>query len=132
MTFSEAVTVTGTQASTDPLKADLDPLKDHPDSVTGERIASDIKPVDRYDAYRAFAKGLSGPLEETYDWHGVKDDGQFIPTRQFDEAGLLCRDFTEETSHHGTEGYDPKVDIEPRSTMVFGTACREGDGWHFR
>ena len=126
----ESVTVTANGIAA--LTADLDPLKDFPDGVTGERIARDINKVDRYDAYRAFARGLSGPLEETYDWHGLRDDGQFIPTRQFDEAGLLCRDFTEETAHHGTEGFDPKIGIEPRSTTVFGTACRERDGWHFR
>ena len=127
----ETVTVTADPLA---LTADLDPAKQNFDSWTGKQIARDIDPVDRYFAFQAFARGLSGPLNDFYDWHGLRDDGHFIPSRQFDEAGLVCRDFSEHTQHHGTEGYDPNSQraSEDRSGVVFGTACRERDGWHFR
>jgi hypothetical protein len=128
----ETVIVTGEQPA---LTADLDPLKQHFDSWTGEQIARDIEPIDRRDAFMAFARGLTGPLNDFYDWQGLRDNGQFIPSRQFNEAGLVCRDFSEHTRHHGSEGYDPQspqLAVDTRPPVVFGTACREKDGWHFR
>jgi hypothetical protein len=126
----EQVTVQGAQGA---LTADLDPGKDRPDGLTGDQIARDIDPADRYAAFQELNKTLSGPLEEFYDWQGVHERGFFIPTREFDEAGLRCRDFTEQTEHQGSEGLDPMHDPfnEPPS-VVFGTACHERDGWHFR
>jgi surface antigen len=117
------------------LTADLDPAKRSFDSWTGQQIARDIDPSDRYFAFQAFARGLSGPLNQFYDWHGLRDDGFFIPARQFNEAGLLCRDFSERTEHHGGEGYDPQnpqIAADDRPPVVFGTACHQPDGWHFR
>jgi hypothetical protein len=128
----ESVTVTGKQTDLDALKADLDPTRDHFDGLTGEKISRDIDPLDRYSAFQEFARGLSGPLGEAYDWHGLRDDGFFRPTREFYEAGLLCRDFTEETNHHSVENPKPLSGIDSRPPMVLGTACRERDGWHFR
>ena len=126
---SETVTVTGDRAA---LTADLDPTNDHFDGLTGDKIAHDIDPLDRYDAFRQFAKGLTGPLGETYDWHGLRDDGTFRPTREYTEAGLLCRDFTEETNHRDVESSVPQAGMDDREPIILGTACHERDGWHFR
>ena len=117
------------------LTADLDPNNRSFDSWTGKQIARDIDPADRYFAFQAFALGLSGPLNDFYDWHGMREDGYFVPARQFNEAGVLCRDFSESTEHHGSEGFDPQnpqLAVDDRPVVVFGTACREPDGWHFR
>jgi hypothetical protein len=130
---SETVTVTGQQPGIELQKGDLDPMKDHFDGLTGEKISRDIDRLDRTDAFREFARGLTGPLGQTYDWHGLRDDGQFRPTREFYEAGLLCRDFTEETNHHGLESPVPQnTATDVRQPIILGTACRERDGWHFR
>lgn len=123
----ESVTVTGT-ADKDMLRGDLDPTRTQFRGLTGEQISRAIDPLDRESAFREFARGLSGPLGESYDWHGLRDDGRFRATREFREAGLLCRDFTAETSRRGA--YAPKP--EPVSAIVMGTACREPDGWYFR
>jgi hypothetical protein len=116
------------------LTADLDPARDHADSLTAEQIDRDIAPADRYSAFQEFSKGLSGPLNDFYDWQGVYDSGMFIPTHEFTEAGYVCRDFSEKTRHSGTEGYDPmsRYNFDDRPMVVFGTACHERDGWHFR
>jgi hypothetical protein len=127
----EIVTVTGTRVL-DALKADLDPTKNHYDGITGERIARDIAPLDRYSAFQEFARGLSGPLGRDYYWYGLHDDGHFSPTREFYEAGLLCRDFTEETDHRDVEVFPPSLDMDRREPIIMGTACHEPDGWHFR
>jgi hypothetical protein len=128
---TETVTVQGMREG---LTADLDPTKDHPDGFTAEQIDRDINPADRYSAFREFSKGLTGPLNDFYDWQGVYESGSFIPTHEFRESGLLCRDFTEQTRHQGSEGYDPMslYNFDDRPLVVFGTACRERDGWHFR
>lgn len=128
----ESVTVTAQRPNLDTMKADLDPTRDHFDGLTGDKISRDIDRLDRYDAFRVFALSLTGPLGESYDWHGLRDDGRFRPTREFTEAGLLCRDFTEETNHHGLETSVPTNGTDTRSPIVLGTACREPDGWHFR
>jgi hypothetical protein len=128
----ESVTVTGRQTGPDALTADLDPARDHFDGLTGEKIARDIDPLDRYSAFQEFALGLSGPLNESYDWYGLRDDGRFRPTREFYEAGLLCRDFTEETDHRAVETVPPEATMDARPPIVLGTACHERDGWHFR
>ena len=90
VTPNESVTVQGAQGG---LTADLDPAKDHPDGFTAEQIDRDINPADRYSAFQEFSKGLVGPLNDFYDWQGVYESGSFIPTHEFREAGLLCRDF---------------------------------------
>ena len=131
-TPSETVTVTGNRPLLDLMKGDLDPTKEHFDGLTGEKISRDIDPLDRYDAFLVFARGLSGPLGEAYNWHGLRDDGLFRPTREFFEAGLLCRDFVEETNHHGVESLEPNKNIDRRQPIILGTACHERDGWHFR
>ncbi len=129
----ESVTVMARQADADMMKADLDPARQHFDGLTGEAISRDIEPLDRYSAFRVFAKGLDGPLMESYDWYGLRDDGNFRPTREFFTAGLLCRDFTEETDHHDAEESQvPPARFDFRRPVVMGTACHERDGWHFR
>src|SRR5262249_13811317 len=111
----------------------LDPTRDHLDGFTGEQISRDIDRDDRYSAFQVFNKGLSGPLNDFYDWQGLHERGFFIPTREFDEAGLLFRDSPEKTEHQGSEGLDPMHNpFEDRPDVVFGTACHERDGWHFR
>lgn len=126
----ESVTVTADPLA---LTGDLDPLKRDYFGFTAQQIARDIDPLDRYDAFRAFAAGLAGPLNTFYDWHGFHADGLFIPTHEFVDAGLACRDFVEHTHHHETEGYDPQhARPDDRPPVIFGTACREKDGWHFR
>jgi len=131
----ESVTVPGTRSGPEDLKADLDPTKSHFDGLTGEMIARDILPEDRGSAFQELSHSLSGPLGKTYEWHGVHDDGVFIPTREYDDAGLLCRDFWEQTDHRsGSEGYDPmaRFNFDDRTMVIPGSACRESDGWHFR
>jgi hypothetical protein len=54
------------------------------------------------------------------------------PAIQFYDAGLLCRDFTEETDHRDVEDPEARTSIDVRPPIVFGTACHEPDGWHFR
>jgi surface antigen len=128
----ETVTVTGRQPDRDTMAGDLDPTNTHFHGLTGEQISRDIDPLDRESAFREFARGLSGPLGESYDWHGLRDDGRFRATREFREAGLLCRDFTEETSHRSVEALMPETTSDGGNTIVMGTACREPDGWYFR
>ncbi|HVZ27204.1 MAG TPA: hypothetical protein VG798_00975 [Rhizomicrobium sp.] len=128
----ETVTVTGQSPVIGAMTADLDPTRTHFGGLTGEKISRDIDPLDRYSAFREFARGLSGPLGEWYNWHGLRDDGHFRPTREFYEAGLLCRDFTEETVHRQVEVFPPQAAMDVRPPLVLGTACREEDGWHFR
>jgi hypothetical protein len=130
----ETITVTGKQAVLDAMTADLDPSKDHYSGFTGEQIARDIDPVDRTSAFREFAIGLSGPLDRFYDWRGLREDGVFVPTREFYDAGLLCRDFSEETDHQPPEDRSQQnsIAVDIRPPIVFGTACHESDGWHFR
>jgi surface antigen len=134
----ETVTVTGTGVHPDALTADLDPTKEHFNGLTGDKISRGIDPLDRQSAFTAFAKGLTGPLMTEYDWQGLHDDGHFRPTREYQEAGLLCRDFTVETDHHRMETLGQPNNtlgpsqIDTRAPVVMGTACREGDGWHFR
>jgi surface antigen len=132
----ESVTVTGKRTDLDAMKADLDPTRDHFGGLTGEKIARDIDPLDRYSAFHEFARGLAGPLGESYDWYGLRDNGRFRPTREFYEAGLLCRDFVEETDHRGEEdgpgNAEQQSRIQFREPILMGTACRENDGWHFR
>jgi len=129
---TETVTITGQRPDFDFLKGDLDPTAEHFEGLTGEKISRDIDPLDRYDAFMAFARGLTGPVGDVYDWHGLRDDGFFRPTREFFQAGLLCRDFVEETNHHGVESLAPNKNTDSRPPIVLGTACRERDGWHFR
>lgn len=133
----ETVTVPGERPSVPELKADLDPTKDQYNGMTGRMITQDIRPEDRSMAFQELAKSLSGPLDENYAWHGAVDDGVFIPTREYEEDGLLCRDFWQQTDHRGTEGHDPKntrdrFSFAGPSPVMPGTACRESDGWHFR
>jgi surface antigen len=133
----ETVTVTGTGVQPDALTADLDPTKEHITGLTGDKISHVIDPLDRQSAFMAFAKGLNGPLMTDYDWQGLRDDGHFRPTREYQEAGLSCRDFTIETDHHRmatgqtNDALGPSQ-IDVRAPVIIGTACREGDGWHFR
>ena len=128
----ETVTVTGKQADQDLMRGDLDPTSSHFHGLTGEQISRDIDPLDRESAFREFARGLAGPLGESYDWHGLRDDGRFRTTREFHEAGLLCRDFTAETAHRGIGAPRPEENRPGSSSIVMGTACREPDGWYFR
>jgi surface antigen len=133
----ETITVPGERPALPELNADLDPIKDQYSGMTGRNIQRDIRPEDRTVAFQELARSLSGPLDQTHNWHGAYDDGTFTPTREYEEAGLLCRDFWEQTDHHGTEGYDTR---DTRQSFSFagpspvrpGTACREHDGWHFR
>lgn len=133
----ETITAPGERPVVPELKADLDPTKDHYNGMTGRTITRDIRPEDRTVAFQELARSLSGPLDENYSWSGAVDDGVFIPTREYEEAGLLCRDFWQQTDHRGTEGYDPRdtregYSFHGRSPVMPGTACREHDGWHFR
>lgn len=130
----ESITVPGARPDLPDLTGDLDPSKAHFDGLTGQTIARDILPEDRSSAFQELANSLTGPLGKTYEWHGPHDDGVFIPTREYDEAGLLCRDFWEQTDHRASEGYDPldRFQFDDRSPIIPGSACRESDGWHFR
>lgn len=134
---NESVTVPGERPALPELKADLDPTKDQYNSMTGRNIVRDIRPEDRTAAFLELSRSLSGPLDQNYNWNGAYDDGVFIPTREYEEAGLLCRDFWQQTDHRGSEGYDTRdgrnrFNFQGPSPVTPGTACRESDGWHFR
>ncbi len=134
---NESVTVPGERPVLPELKEDLDPTKDNYSGATGRTIARDIRPEDRTVAFQELARSLSGPLDENYSWHGAYDEGVFTPTREYVKAGLLCRDFWQQTDHRGSEGYNTRdtregFNLSGPSPVTPGSACRESDGWHFR
>ncbi|HXC56650.1 MAG TPA: hypothetical protein VNU97_15230 [Rhizomicrobium sp.] len=89
--------------------------------LLGNAISRDIDCDDQRYAYDSYATGLNGEIGHRYDWRHGESYGYFTPTREYNDDGLRCRDFTIDTWRHGEEY---KHD---------GTACYERDGnWHFR
>ena len=118
---NESVTVTG--------KGPLKPQNELSDSVvdgffgglTGQDLVRSIDALDRPMAYEIFVEGLSGPMGEWHDWHGLRGDGRIRATRDFTDGAVACRDITIQVALH-----------EPEERTIMGTACREADGWRFR
>jgi surface antigen len=91
--------------------------------IAGNAIAGDIECQDRPYAFRAYSEGFQGPIGQHYEWYNDQrtSHGSFMPTREYRDRGLICRDFQEER------------DVRGRHLNRLGTACRENDGnWHFR
>jgi surface antigen len=88
--------------------------------MLGNAITRDMPCEDHPYAMRVYAEGLDGDIGERYEWHHGDDYGYFVPERQFDRDGYVCRSFSETTYAHG------------RTYTRSGTACRHRDGqWHF-
>lgn len=88
--------------------------------MLGNTITHDMPCEDHPYAFRVYAEGLDGDLGRRYEWHHGDDYGYFIPEREFQRDGYLCRSFSETTYRGG------------RSFNRSGTACRMRDGhWHF-
>ena len=113
---TESVIVTGRQLPDDPANRIIDDaLGQFSTTAVTQEIAADDSEV----ALRVIATALNGTLGEWYEWHGVHGgEGRFRPTQEYQSRGLLCRDFTMQTSLN--------------DKVILGSACRQADGWHIR
>ena len=74
--------------------------------MAGNAIAGDIECRDRPYAFRAYSEGFEGPVGRRYEWYNDRrsSHGSFMPTREYRDRGLICRDFQEDRyvppSHH--------------------------------
>ncbi len=86
----------------------------------GNAVTRDMPCQDHPYAMRVYAQGLDGDIGQRYQWRHDNDYGYFVPERQFDRDGYVCRSFSTTTYARG------------RSYTRSGTACRHRDGnWHF-
>ncbi len=89
--------------------------------LLGNALSRDVDCDDQSYAFDSYATGLNGEIGRRYDWRHGESYGYFTPTREYNDDGMRCRDFTIDTWRHGEE---VKHD---------GTACYGHDGnWHFR
>ncbi|MGC9954373.1 MAG: hypothetical protein ABSD21_08870 [Rhizomicrobium sp.] len=88
--------------------------------MLGNTITHDMPCEDHPYAFRVYAEGLDGDLGRRYEWRHGDDYGYFVPEREFNRGGYICRSFSE-TTYRGGQSYSHS-----------GTACRMRDGhWHF-
>ena len=88
--------------------------------LLGNTISKDISCDDQPYAFRTYSTGLNGDIGRRYDWSHGQSRGTFMPTREYQRGGVVCRDFTETTYRDGRE--------QTRT----GTSCRAQDGnWRF-
>lgn len=88
--------------------------------LLGNAVAHDMPCEDHPYAFRAYARGLDGDLGRRYHWRHGDDYGYFVPEREFDRDGEVCRSWSETTYARG------------RTFRRSGTACRRPDGrWRF-
>jgi surface antigen len=88
--------------------------------MLGNAVSRDMPCEDHQYAFRVYAQGLDGEIGHRYDWRHGDDYGYFVPEREFQRDGYVCRAFTETTYVHG------------QAFTRSGTACRQRDGyWHF-
>lgn len=89
--------------------------------LLGNALSRDIDCDDQRYAFDSYAVGLNGEIGERHEWRHGEAYGYFTPTREFNDDGQRCRDFTTVTYRHGEEYRHD------------GTACYARDGyWHFR
>ena len=89
--------------------------------LLGNALTRDVDCDDQRYAFNVYADGFNGDIGRRYDWNHGDARGYFTPTREYRDAGLRCRDFTEVTYRHGQE------------VRHEGTACYERDGyWRMR
>ena len=89
--------------------------------LLGNALSRDIDCEDQRYAYDSYALSLNGDIGRDYDWDHGSNHGTFTSTREYQDAGLLCRDFRAVTYRNG-ERFERQ-----------GTACREADGnWRTR
>jgi len=88
--------------------------------LLGNTVSKDIDCDDQPYAFRVYSTGLNGDIGRRYEWNHGQARGYFIPTREFNREGRVCRDFTETTYR------------DNRELTHTGTACRAQDGnWRF-
>lgn len=88
--------------------------------LLGNAVTHDMPCEDHPYAFHAYSDGLNGDLGRRYRWRNGDDYGYFIPQREFDRDGYVCRTWTETTYARG------------REYTRTGTACRQRDGnWRF-
>jgi surface antigen len=98
-------------------RANLCPVR----AALGVALTHDIVCGDQSDAADAFRASLNGEIGRFYPWYHGDHYGTFLITREYRDAGIVCRDF-HAVSYR--EGYRFSDD---------GTACRNGDGaWQTR
>jgi surface antigen len=89
--------------------------------LLGNALTRDVDCGAQRDAFNSYADGFNGDIGRRYAWHHGPDYGSFTPTREYQEQGLRCRDFTETTYRGGQQDQHD------------GSACYERDGnWHMR
>jgi len=88
--------------------------------LLGNAMTRDMPCEDHSSAMTVYAQGLDGDIGHRYNWRRGDDYGYFVPDREFQRGGLVCRSFTTTTFARG------------HSFTRSGSACRMRDGnWRF-
>ena len=90
--------------------------------LLGNALTRDMPCEDHSPAFSVYAQGLDGPIGGRYEWRNRDngDYGYFIPQREYQRDGYVCRSFTTTTYRGG------------RTFSRSGSACRMRDGnWRF-
>jgi surface antigen len=88
--------------------------------LLGNALRRDVDCNDQRYAYDTYHNGLYGEVGRRYEWSHDGNHGYFVATREFDDEGNRCREFTTVTYSHGEE------------YRRNGVACYDGGEWRSR
>lgn len=88
--------------------------------LLGNALSRDVDCEDQRYAYDSYHEGLYGEVGHRYDWSHNGNRGYFVVTREFNDGGDRCREFTTVTYRHGEE------------LRHDGVACYDGGEWRTR
>jgi surface antigen len=88
--------------------------------LLGNALSRDVACEDQRYAYDSYHQGLYGEVGHRYEWSHGGNRGYFVATREYNDDGDRCRDFTTVTYSHGEEYRHD------------GTACYENGEWRTR
>lgn len=88
--------------------------------LLGNALSRDVDCEDQRYAYDTYHDGLYGEVGHRYEWNHGDSRGYFVATREFNDDGDRCREFTTVTYRHGQEFRHD------------GVACYDGSEWRTR
>ena len=86
----------------------------------GNARSRDVSCEDQRYAYDTYHDGLYGEIGHRYEWNHGGNHGYFVATREFNDDGDRCREFTTVTYSHGEEYHHD------------GVACYDNGEWRTR
>ncbi len=88
--------------------------------LLGNALSRDVDCDDQRYAYDSYHDGLYGEVGHRYEWNHGGNRGYFVATREFNDDGDRCREFTTVTYRHGEE------------LRHDGVACYDNGEWRTR